>query len=141
MVLRPKAFAGRPEVRGAGRIPVEEAGGGDQGREEDPPLLRRGPAALRPAAESLQGYLADIRGRALRAARDEPLSVVRGRGGLQEAELRRDRPHDAVDFRGVPDFQAGQRRVGLPATVLEVSFSIFFFYEFHGSRSARPGWC
>lgn len=29
MVLRPEAFAGRPEVRGAGRIPVEEAGGGD----------------------------------------------------------------------------------------------------------------
>lgn len=103
--------------------------------------MRRGPAALRPAAESFQGYLADIRVRTLRAPRNEPLSVVRGRGGLQEAEFRQDRPHHTVDFRGVSDFQASQCRLGVLTTVLKVSTRDlrYFFSNRPESGSACPG--
>lgn len=120
MVLRPEAT-----VRGAvdqhDGVPGQEAGGGDPRGQTYAPLVWRGAVAVRAVAKNFGGYTQDIRFGAMRFAGHDAVLAVRGRGGLPEAEHAQARSDDAVHLRNLSDVQTGERRLDVPAAVLEVS--------------------
>jgi hypothetical protein len=121
VVLRPIGPSRGVVLQLAGLVLVEAARRRDSVGEEDAPVVRRGPAAVRAPAEGRRRRAPDRGDGAVRPQGLHSVPAVRGRGGLQEAEQFQDRPDDAVDVRNLPHLQAGQRGLDLPAAVSQVS--------------------